>query len=516
MRLIETKDTAPSGPYITISHCWGNGNMLQLERSKFNKFKTSIPNLPKTFDDLIIAAQKFGVKYVWIDCLCIIQDEISDWNSECSTMDKVYRNSFLNIAATASHDSHGGLFFDRPKFKPCTVKLSAGRGRETFLLVDPEHFQMDIADSPLLKVGKHLGLFMVLDPDLIIQRGWVLQERFLAPRVLHFARKQLFWECKELCASETYPYGLPSGVRRDDLRQVLKEREKDSATKRPPLSLLKFGSPSVGRSYEKIEGVEAIDEKEVKLWYRIVEVYSKTSLTFTSDKLPALSGISKFFQSSPTNTYLAGMWKAHLPVGLAWHRSGQAQETGLPRPEKYRAPTWSWMSTDHPVTIHKYSASPILRILDAQTSPTTVDPTGPVSGGFLVVEGTLTPLTWKRYWLHMDGEVMYKMSITLDDPRSDSQLDEEIEGFALPLLEYNYTVYQNVNFHYQNYPQSSIAFLFLQPVQNQPSHFVRIGMGTARETYSKEAKTLLAGKDIGNELGVKFLGNHRGYRLTIV
>jgi hypothetical protein len=249
----------------------------------------------------------------------------------------------------------------------------------------------------------------------------------------------------------------------------------------------------------------------VELWYRIVREYSKTSLTFTSDKLPALSGIAKFFQRTPRNTYLAGIWKAHLPVGLAWYRS---QETRLPRPEKYRAPTWSWMSMDSPVTIDQHSASPILRILDAQTSPTTVDPTGPVSGGFLVVEGALIPLTWKRHHLYMDRTESYRTNITLDEPRSDSQLDEEIEGFSLPLLKYNYTIKKEVNFIYQNKSESCIAFLFLQPVQNHPGHFVRIGMGTAANIYGNHK--LVGAKNIGDELGVTFLEEERGYRLTIV
>ncbi|KAF2786793.1 HET-domain-containing protein [Melanomma pulvis-pyrius CBS 109.77] len=493
IRLIETKETTPSGLYITLSHCWGNVNMMRLERSKIEEFKAGILNLPKTFNDLIIAARKFGIKYVWIDCLCIVQDEMSDWNIECSLMDKVYRNAFFNIAATASHNSHGGLFYDRLKSKPCTVILSAGKGREMFLLVDARQFEKDVANSPLLK------------------RGWILQERLLAPRVLHFARRQLFWECKKLCASETYPYGLPSAVRRDDLQQGLEENRKNSVVKKAPLYLLKF---PLCRSHEEVEGVEEIDQKEVKLWYQIVKTYSETSLTFSSDKLPALSGVAKFFQNGPRNTYLAGIWKAHLPHGLAWYRPYQTQETRLPRPEKYRAPTWSWMSMDSPITIASYSASPILRILDAQTSPCTVDPTGPVSGGFLVVEGPLIPLTWKGHWLYKNQETIYGTSSWLDEPRSDTQSDEEVEFFALPLLQYDYTVWQNLNWHHQYVPHTCIALLFLQPVQNHPGHFVRIGMGTAENTYGNDK--LVMAKDLGDKLGVTYLGEERGYRLTIV
>lgn len=134
--------------------------MVQLERPKLKEFKERISNLPRTFRDMIIAARNLGVKYVWIDCLCIVQDEISDWHYESSTMDKVYRNAFLNIAATASHNSHGDLFHDRLKCKPCTVVLSAGRGRETFVLVDPDLFEKDIINSPLLKVSEYFHLFI--------------------------------------------------------------------------------------------------------------------------------------------------------------------------------------------------------------------------------------------------------------------------------------------------------------------------------------------------------------------
>jgi hypothetical protein len=345
----------------------------------------------------------------------------------------------------------------------------------------------------------------------------VLQERLLASRVLHFAKEQLFWECKKLCASETYPHGLPAVISRDDLQQVLKQKRENRLAEKGPLYLLKCESlPPFNRSYEKIEGAEEIDDAEVDLWYRIVAAYSQTSLTFAADKLPALSGVAKFFQSTPKDTYLAGIWKSHLPNGLAWHIQS-FPETALPRPKNYRAPTWSWMSVEYPVTIAKYSAFPILRILDAHTTLTSVDPTGPVSGGLLVVEGVLTPVTWKRAENHMyiDGKVLSGSVILLDDvPEGIHPLEGEIDGFALPLLEYTDTVKREVNSRYQRVTARAIGFLFLQPVQNCPGHFTRIGFGLAESNLEQDELMLV--RDINTDSGATFVGHDRGYKLTLV
>jgi hypothetical protein len=120
VRLIKTADEGVTGPYITLSHCWG-------PRTKENEFLTTqgeteklymttgirISALSTNFQQAISVAKFIGIRYIWIDSLCIIQGEHSDFHSEGQLMHKVYRNSYCNIAAADSVDSKGGIFRTR-------------------------------------------------------------------------------------------------------------------------------------------------------------------------------------------------------------------------------------------------------------------------------------------------------------------------------------------------------------------------------------------------------------------
>lgn len=110
VRLIETGITLPEGAYVTLSHCWGcPATVFKLESKNRESLLQQIPTLPTTFEDAIIATRKLGVRYIWIDCFCIIQDDRADWKRESTLIADIYRNARCNIAATASPDSNGGL-----------------------------------------------------------------------------------------------------------------------------------------------------------------------------------------------------------------------------------------------------------------------------------------------------------------------------------------------------------------------------------------------------------------------
>ena len=61
-----------------------------------------VQSLPQAFQDAIVIALKLGIRYIWIDCLCIIQDSSKDFQAEASQMHKVYGNSYCNISATGA------------------------------------------------------------------------------------------------------------------------------------------------------------------------------------------------------------------------------------------------------------------------------------------------------------------------------------------------------------------------------------------------------------------------------
>lgn len=182
--------------YATLSHCWGLAKFLTLTRSNFESWQVGIPlgDLSKTFCDAIATTRRLGLEYIWIDSLCIIQDDDNDWKSESVRMSEVYGRSALNIAATASPNGHGGLFYPR----------------------DALHCELLLPTLGRVKCAPR-GLYLQIFRDMpLLQRGWTLQERLLPCRTVHFTNTEILWECHCTIACETYPHMYPLELRRDD------------------------------------------------------------------------------------------------------------------------------------------------------------------------------------------------------------------------------------------------------------------------------------------------------------
>ena len=180
MHLQETSPKSVILPYTTLSHCWGQLAIKKLEKDTLKDMvkKIAISELPKTFQDAVVVTRELGIRYLWVDSLCIIQDSAEDWATESSNMRLIYKNCILNIAATAAQDSSIGCFFDRNTniVRPCRIEITE-TGIYDFL--SSNAWFDDVISAPLN------------------QRAWVVQEQLLAPRVLHFGKTQLFWECNE-------------------------------------------------------------------------------------------------------------------------------------------------------------------------------------------------------------------------------------------------------------------------------------------------------------------------------
>ncbi|KAF9766040.1 hypothetical protein IL306_001587, partial [Fusarium sp. DS 682] len=103
-------------PYLTLSHRWGgSASIVKLTAQTDDALSTEFPisSLPKTFREAIAVTRRFGVPYLWIDSLCIRQDDPDDWATQGSIMGYIYLNGLCNIAASAGEDSHQGLFRSR-------------------------------------------------------------------------------------------------------------------------------------------------------------------------------------------------------------------------------------------------------------------------------------------------------------------------------------------------------------------------------------------------------------------
>lgn len=187
------------------------------------------------------------------------------------------------------------------------------------------------------------------------RRGWVCQERLLSPRTLHFGTDQLYWECRAQTCCEFYPTGLPYIV--------------------PGVSRTKSLFTKI--ESQMLDDLVCQEETAVygyQLWSDVVEKYSRSTLTFQSDKLVAVAGLAAEIQRMVRDEYCAGLWKKHLLSHLLWRanpmerRQGDELVSG-PNCLEYVAPSWSWASVQCPVEAVYFDPEfhyPVAKILDLQ------------------------------------------------------------------------------------------------------------------------------------------------------
>lgn len=255
--------------YVTLSHCWGNAGKCVLNHNTYDELFAGIPadKLPPTFADAVRICRRLNQRYLWIDALCIIQDDPADWSHEARQMSTVYQNSLFTIAALTAKDSLEGCFAMRlpSAYHSCVLPGSLG-----------------------LRIPGHLW-FGPEDPQLHT-RAWVLQERLLSRRTLQFGYDGVYWECHECQANDQYPNGVPDGLLPAGIVK-LQETFTD----------LSLPYPSKGISIEDTSRFQMS-------WHELLITYSGLSMTRPQDKLIAVLGIVSRIQASTGLHYYHGLW----------------------------------------------------------------------------------------------------------------------------------------------------------------------------------------------------------------
>lgn len=176
--------------YITLSHRWGKADFLKLTKENQEELAKCHPisSLPKTFQDAITVCRALHFRYLWINCLCIVQDSSEDREKESKNMCNVFANSSRNISATEVGDSSVELFRERD-IRPVLVDMS-----QTKL---PEF-------KPSTYIIEETGLEERVNNAALARRGLVFQERILSPRVLHIMDDQVILQCPTTLRFETF------------------------------------------------------------------------------------------------------------------------------------------------------------------------------------------------------------------------------------------------------------------------------------------------------------------------
>ncbi|KAK0256189.1 hypothetical protein LTR91_003676 [Friedmanniomyces endolithicus] len=317
IRLVETKTGVKYHPYATLSHCWGKVAALRMLESNHEEFLLGIKlsSLSRTFQDAIAVTRALRIRYLWIDSLCIMQDSKEDWHNEAACMKDVYNNSCCNLAAANSENGTEGFFRRRQAtaVPPSTTRVKFAGQDVKAKIIRSDFWSGELLAEPLYR------------------RAWVVQERLLAPRTLHFGKNQVFWQCLSTTACESMPGGVPRAIG-DAGREELQWRQLVMRTQQP--------NKLVPREQAELQ----------RVWKAAVENYTRCQLTKGTDKLVALAGIAAVVGGVSGEKYIAGMWQTELIQQLNWRVVGCRASDGSPskrqQPGDYRGPSWSWASVD--------------------------------------------------------------------------------------------------------------------------------------------------------------------------
>ncbi|KAK3354084.1 heterokaryon incompatibility protein-domain-containing protein, partial [Lasiosphaeria hispida] len=340
--LYETAPTEAPITYATLSHRWGTTPPITTTISDLQKNlkRIYIESLPKTFREAVTFARKMEVRYLWIDSLCIIQDSTADKDREIPKMASIYSNAIFNIAASAAADSSEGLFRERSPslFQPIELPLN-------FELADGTKKSCFATLSRLLHRQAGQKLQSTLDG-----RGWIFQERALSRRVFSFDGHMLWFECREIIASENLPRGASRGSGEDHSHS--QDRWLNLLPQSASRSLC-----LIGDLLSKVETAKQVHDSTLPTqidtllhhWYRAMPGYLLRTFTHETDRLPAISSLaSRISALSPDNTYIAGHFRPNLILSICWTLGSPSTRSPI-RFQPPRAPTWSWASLNGPV-----------------------------------------------------------------------------------------------------------------------------------------------------------------------
>ncbi|KAI1775303.1 heterokaryon incompatibility protein-domain-containing protein [Hypoxylon cercidicola] len=346
--------------YLTLSHCWGDPTDMttKLTVHTQNEYMASgipIESLPQTFKDAVQFTRTMGIRYLWIDSLCVIQrdsekdgesDKViaeEDWKSESGKMCSIYQNSHLTLAAVWGRGCRDGFFYE-----PKIFKLQRQM---------PDGYSSVFARR---EVDRRDDIWRLFD------RGWAFQERLLSPRTIYFCGYELLWRCKE--------------------RSVRNDKEDSSVKSGLPIL------PNHGQWTPQLN------------WHYLVGEYTTTKLTYECDKLAAIEGLAQYlaqyFYPPGSQEYLAGLWKHSFWEDFMWLNLDPLKERRTeqvePPPIKNRwsseerlFPTWSWASSIGRIHWHyevsKISADAVLAKWELTDAPHK-----------LLLEGTVVPIGLRK------------------------------------------------------------------------------------------------------------------------
>lgn len=375
-RLVFTHDLPEDVRYAALSYCWGPPSSMRLitTADTLKSRVRGIPwdEVPQTFCDAFLVARMLGLEYIWVDALCIIQQDAQDWQIEAAKMGDIYRRAQITFAAASSMSTNDGFLRRMPPRHSVRIPYQSSVHRS----IDGQ-FYLTFSEQ-----GYTENFGGDVEESIWNERGWTFQERQLSRRILIFGKRQFYFECRMHRRLEGY-------------------------------------EGSLQRSLALYKHMQSTDDWDVlhMSWRRIVEEFSARQFTVGKDRLPALAGLARELVSKATaetergGEYLAGLWRRSLEIDLIWISETQEEEGAQswveePRQGTLQSPTWSWITMPSGVVWPRQETGAVMHprcvVESASTQLKGYNPLGEVSSGYIDIVGPMAEieipsnLSWSR------------------------------------------------------------------------------------------------------------------------
>ena len=259
IRLHISRDRQP-GPYAALSYCWGGDKNILTTTENITECTRSIAicDLPETIRDAVLFTHALGIRYLWVDSLCILQDSEQDKRNEIRQMRRIFKNANVTLIAQKADRVDEGFLDPGPKSDALfEVPLEGTDGSIRRVYMEPTYFYYEDGGT--------------------LDRAWTLEERALSNRLVIFASCDMLWLCRSTNAN-TDP-GLDPKTSVDD-----------------------------GKCFN-FHGLYT--EKVPDQWMDVAKDYKKRALTRPGDATVAIAGIAEEFAAlwgKELGEYCAGIW----------------------------------------------------------------------------------------------------------------------------------------------------------------------------------------------------------------
>ncbi|GAB1316952.1 hypothetical protein MFIFM68171_07162 [Madurella fahalii] len=265
----------------------------------------SLDDLPQSFRDAVRVTRELGLRYLWIDSLCIIQGPDGDWETESVGMQAIFQDAYCTIAANSASDSTKGFPSRASSAHISCIAVPYSSHGPVYVCEAIDDFHRDVERS------------------VLNQRAWVLQERALSRRTIHFTDRQIYWECGNgIHCAKPCPLQPPPYI---SSRSIF------------------LGDPD----FPDALGVMR-NKGQVELFQYLFTTYTGLGITEITDRPIAIAGLEeRLAEVLDRSNVVHGVFEKFLHRSLLWRR-----HSGIPKMLRIRfrngcrVPSWSWMAYD--------------------------------------------------------------------------------------------------------------------------------------------------------------------------